>query len=159
MPTTGNKATGLNLDCVLGNISVTVVTCCGYVFQGTIEDRDNTRAQYGYPVVFPTITMDYAQGKEDEECCDKKDEKKEHCHKPIEVDVNCENNTKFICLRLTCLPGNLCCEPTAGVVTNITPIVGTATGAPDLFLVDDTVLINIADIVAIGPSRTCLTPA
>lgn len=158
MPFNGKKAKGFNLDCVLGNISVTVVTCCGYVFQGTIEDDEDTRAQYGYPVVFPTMTMDYMQGKEDENECDKKEEKKEHCHKPIEVDVKCENDPKFICLRLTCLPGNICCEPTAGVVSNITPILGTATGAPNLFVVDDTVLINVADIVAIGPSRTCLTP-
>lgn len=160
MPFGGKKAKGFNLDCVLGNVAVTIVTCCGFVFQGTIEDDEHTRAQYGCPIVFPAMTMDY--DKEDKECKEDKEDKedKKHCPKPVEVDVDvkCENEQKFICLRLTCNPGNICCEPTAGVTTNITPIFGTATGAPILFAIDDTVLINVADIVAIGPSRVCLTP-
>lgn len=155
MPFGEKKAKGFNLDCVLGNVSVTIVTCCGYVFQGTIEDDEHTRAQYGCPIVFPAVTMDYEKG-EDKDC--KEENKKPDCPKPFEVDVKCENDPKFICLRLTCNPGNICCEPTAGVTSNVTPIFGTATGAPVLFAVDDTVLINVADIVAIGPSRTCLTP-
>jgi hypothetical protein len=164
MPFSEKKAEGFNLDCVLGNVSVTIVTCCGFVFQGTIEDEENTRAQYGYPVVFPTMTMDYGNecSKPEDKECEKKEEKKEHCPKPIEVDVDvkCENDPKFICLRLTCEPGNICCF-TAGTPSLVTSILGSATAGtpgPSLFRIEDTVLINVADIVAVGPSRTCLTP-
>lgn len=160
MPFGGKKANGFNLDCVLGNIAVTVVTCCGYVFQGTIEDEEYTRAQYGYPLVFPTVTMDLPCEDKEE---DKKDGKKEHCPKPVDMEVQCQSSPKFICLRLTAQPGNICCpvDPsvagTAGF-SYITPIAGTGGGTPSIFLEDDTVLINVNDIVAIGPSRPNLTP-
>ncbi len=159
MPFGEKKAKGFNLDCVLGNVAVTVVTCCGYVFQGTIEDDEHTRAQYGYPIVFPAVTMDLEHDKE----CTEPD-KKEHCHKPIDVDVKCANDPKFICLRLTAQPGNICCpdDPAAAGVAGfsfITAIAGSGGGTPSIFLPGDTVLINVSDIVAIGPSRPNLTPA
>lgn len=168
MPMGGKKAKGFNLDCVLGNVAVTVVTCCGFVFQGTIEDDEHTRAQYGCPIVFPAMAMDYGHDKEDDKEddkeCDKKEDKKPHGPKPVEIDVKCENEPKYICLRLTCQPGNICCpdDPAAAGVAGfsfVTAIAGSGGGTPSLFLADDTVLINVADIVAIGPSRTCLTPA
>ncbi|SMD13410.1 hypothetical protein [Sporomusa malonica] len=158
----GKKSKGFNLDCVLGNAAITVVTCCGYIFQGTIEDDEHTRAKYGCPVVFPAMTMDYGYEKEDEKeddkDCDKKDDKKGHCPKPVEVDVDvkCENDPKFICLRLDCIPAFTCCDPTSPAAL-ILPV-QTITALPrPLFQEDDTVLINVADIVAIGPSRgSCL---
>lgn len=160
MPFCGKKAKGFNLDCVLGNIAVTVVTCCGYVFQGTIEDEENTRAQYSYPVVFPAVSMDIGHDKEDN------DENKKHCPKPIEIDVDakCEKEPKFICLRLTAQPGNICCptDPSAAGTDGfsfITAIAGSGGGTPSIFLAGETVLINVNDIVAIGPSRAGLTPA
>jgi hypothetical protein len=165
MPFSAKKTKGFNLDCVLGNVSVTIVTCCGFVFQGTIEDDDNTRAQYGYPVVFPTMTMDYGNecNKPEDKECENKDEKKEHCPKPIEVDVDvkCDNEPKFICLRLTAIPGNICCPTFDGLALTspnslVTAIFGTGATVATLFDINDTVLIKVTDIVAIGPSRVAL---
>lgn len=165
----GKKAKGFNLDCVLGNVSITVVTCCGLVFQGTVVDDEHTRAQYGCPIVFPAMTMDYDYDKHDKKDC--KDDKKEHCKdeekkdkKEIELEVKCENEPRFICLKLDCQPGNICCPDIGEAATTtgfsfVTAIAGSGTGTPSLFLPDDTVLINVDDIVAIGPSRSCLTPA
>ncbi|WP_094605999.1 hypothetical protein SPSIL_050860 [Sporomusa silvacetica DSM 10669] len=167
MPFGGKKAKGFNLDCVLGNVSITVVTCCGLVFQGTIVDDEHTRAQYGCPVVFPGMTMEFDKDdckkdcKDEDKCEDKKD-KKDH-KKEIEVEVKCENEPKFICLKLDCQPGNICCpdDPSAtgsAGFSFVTAIIGSASGRPPLFLVDDTVLISVDEIAAIGPSHTCLTP-
>jgi hypothetical protein len=144
------KGKGFNLDCVLGNVNITVVTCCGFIFQGMIveEDDDHTRAQYGS---FPTMSMDYGHGHDKDECKDH-DEKKQHCPKPIDIDVKCDNEPKFICLRLECPPAFVCCDPVTGTVARI---VGFTAAAP-LFVDEDTILINLEDIAAIGPSRTCL---
>ena len=155
-PAKKSKGKGFDLECIAQNFEITVVTCCGFIFQGTIEDDDNTRTQYGYPVVFPAMTMDCAHGKEDDKDCGKKEDKKEHCPKPIEVDVDvkCDNDPKYICLQLTCVPTFVCC--TAGVAA-IVPV-GTVT--TPLFAATNTVLINVEDIVAIGPSTGCFfTPA
>lgn len=161
------KGKGFNLDCVLGNASITVVTCCGFIFQGVIvdEDDDKTRAQYGCPVVFPAMTMGYDDDKDDhkKDCKDddddKKDDKKHHCPKPIEVDVDvkCNNDPKFICLRLDCRPTFVCCDPTGTLFAGIVPVGVTAGGVLglNLFDEDDTVLIGLDEIAAIGPFRTC----
>lgn len=167
MPVFGNgkgKGKGFNLDCVLGNFEVTILTCCGYVFQGTIEDDNYARTQYGY-VCFPPIALEDKKDdcKEDDKKEDKKEDKKPCPQQPIEVDVDvkCDNEPKYICLRLSCVPGFACCDATSSDdPATIRGIFGTnaATGAPLplLFAVDDTVLINVDDIVVIGPSRTCL---
>lgn len=156
----GKKAKGFNLDCILGNVSVTVVTCCGFIFQGTIEDDENTRAQYGCPVVFPAMTMEYDHEHKDEYDC-KDDDKKDH-KKPVEVDVDvkCTNDPKFLCLRLECIPTFVCCDPTTAIAALILPVgtppaAGTTGIALPLFQEDDTVLISLSEIAAIGPSRTC----
>ena len=143
----GKKAKGFNLDCILGNASVTVITCCGYVFQGTIEDDEHTRAQYGCPIVFPATTMDYGH--------DNEDDKKGHCPKPVDVEVECENGPKFICLRLDCIPAFTCCD-TASTAVRIFPVQTLAAIPQPLFEEDNTILINVNDIVAIGPRTACL---
>jgi hypothetical protein len=156
MPFSEKKAEGFNLDCVLSNVlkDVTIVTCCGSVYQGTIVDDEHTRAQYGYPVVFVDKKDCDEYDKDDK---DDKDDKK----KPIEVDVKCDK-PKFICVKLSCVPGNICCRTSAtsgttdGTQTIITPILGTSTGSPNLYQVGETVLININDIVSIGISHGCL---
>lgn len=162
----GKKSKGFNLDCVVGNLSITVVTCCGYVFQGTIEEDDKARAQYGYPVVFPAMTMDYGHGKDDDKDCDKKehhcDKKEHHCPNPIEVDVKCDNDPKYLCLRLTCPVGFICCDNTSDDdPARIRAVTGTGTAGAlrSIFNVDGTVLINIDDIVAIGQTDGCLVTA
>lgn len=160
----GKKTNGFNLDCVLGNVSVTIVTKCGLVFQGTLQDDEHTRTQYSYPIVFPSITMDNINDKKDDEKCEEENKKAHHPSKPIEVDVKCENEPKFLCLLLTSQPGNICCpdDPAAAGAAGfsfVTAIAGSGGGTPSLFLADDTVLINVNDIVAIGPSRFPLTPA
>lgn len=155
MPFGGKKkGKGFNLDCVLGNVNVTVLTCCGFIFQGVIveEDDEHTRAQYGCPVVFPTMSMDYSHEKHEKEECKEHEEKKHHCPKPIDIDVKCEDEPKFICLRLECPPAFVCCDPVTGTVARI---VGFTAAAP-LFFDEDTILINLEDIAAIGPSRNCL---
>jgi hypothetical protein len=164
MPFCGKKAKGkgFNLDCVLGNAAITVVTCCGFIFQGVVveEDDDKTRAQYGCPVVFPAMTMGY--DKEEKDCKDD-DDKKPHCPKPVdvEVDVKCVNDPKFICLRLTCPPAFVCC-PTIDLTVVATLFasviaVGVTLGGvfTPLFSEDDTVLIGLDEIAAIGPSVAC----
>lgn len=158
------KGKGFNLDCVLGNASITVVTCCGFIFQGVVvdEEDDKTRAQYGCPVVFPTMNMDYGHDKD--ECKDDEDKKHHHCPKPVDVDVDvkCVSEPKFICLRLTCPPAFVCC-PTidlAVVATLFASViaVGVSLGGifTPLFAEDDTVLIGLDEIAAIGPSNGCL---
>ncbi len=166
MPFGGKKAKGFNLDCVLGNVSITVVTCCGLVFQGTIVDDEHTRAQYGCPVVFPAMTMDYGHDKDDhkKDCKDEDKKDKKDCKKEIEVNAKVEVEPKFICLKLDCQPGNICCpdDPAATGAAGfsfVTAIAGSGGGTPSLFLPDDTVLISLEEIAAIGPSRTCLTPS
>lgn len=150
------KGKGFNLDCVLGNAAITVVTCCGFIFQGVVveEDDDKTRAQYGCPVVFPAMPMGY--DKEEKDCDDDKDEKKPHCPKPIEVDVKCNNDPKFICLRLTCPPAFVCCDPAAAVAAILPVGVTGGTALVSLFAEDDTVLIGLDEIAAIGPFVGCL---
>ncbi|SDF44321.1 hypothetical protein [Sporomusa acidovorans] len=162
MPFGGKKkGKGFNLDCVLGNVNITVVTCCGFIFQGVVveEDDDKTRAQYGCPVVFPAMTMDYEHDKDDhKKDCKDDDDKKHHCPKPIdvEVDVKCDNEPKFICLRLECPPAFVCCDPaTAGAPAQIVGL----TAADALFDPEDTILISLDDIAVIGPSRNCLVTA
>lgn len=158
------KGKGLNLDCVLGNATITVVTCCGYIFQGVIveEDDDKTRAQYGYPVVFPGMAMDCDHDKDDhkKDCKDDdhKDDKKHHCPKPIEVI--CKDEPKFICLRLECPPAFVCCDnDTTPEFAAVVPVGVTAGGTlTSLFDSEATVLISLDDIAAIGPSRGCLIP-
>ncbi|TWH46007.1 hypothetical protein [Sporomusa sp. KB1] len=157
MPFGGKKkGKGFNLDCVLGNVNITVVTCCGFIFQGVIveEDDEHTRAQYGCPVVFPAMTMEYGHDKDDHKKeCKEEEEKKHHCPKPVEVEVKCEEEPKFICLRLECPPAFVCCNPeVAGAPANIVGL----TAAGPLFIEDDTILINLEDIAVIGPSRNCL---
>lgn len=171
MPFSGKKGKGFDLDCIAQNFNVTVVTCCGFIYQGTIEDDDHTRAQYGYPVVFPTMTMDYGGDKEDDKKDDKECDKKEHCPKPIEVDVDVklENDPKFICLKLNCVPTYICCTTVGTPPTTVAQIVPVATTNPTtttgnqfLFAVGNTVLINVKDIVTLGPTSgsTCFfTPA
>lgn len=160
------KGKGFNLDCVLGNAAITVVTCCGFIFQGVVvdEEDDNTRAQYGCPVVFPAMTMGYDHDKECKDDDDKKD-KKHHCPQPVEVDVDvkCNNDPKFICLRLTCPPAFVCCPTldipviTAGIFAGIIGVGITLGGLfTPLFDTDDTVLIGLDEIAAIGPSVGCL---
>ncbi|CQR71125.1 hypothetical protein SOV_46320 [Sporomusa ovata DSM 2662] len=170
MPFGGKKAKGkgkgFNLDCVLGNAAITVVTCCGFIFQGVVveEDDENTRAQYGCPVVFPAMTMGY--DKEENDCKDDDDkaDKKPHCPKPVEVDVDvkCNNDPKFICLRLTCPPAFVCC-PTIDLAVAVDLFaavigVGVTLGGvfTPLFSEDDTILIGLDEIAAIGPSVACL---
>lgn len=158
MPFGKKKEKGFNLDCVLGNVSITIVTCCGYVFQGTIEDEENTRSSYGYPSVFPTIGMD--SDKDCDKPDDEGDDDKRECHKPVELDVKCDNEPKFICLRLRCVPGNICCNPASVTTSVVTTIFGSVTNPRlNLFQIDDIVLINVDDIVAIGPDHGCLTVA
>lgn len=150
MPFGGKKkGKGFNLDCILGNVTITVVTCCGFIFQGSVveEDDEHTRAQYGCPVVFPAMTMDY--GQEKNQC---EEEKKPPCSKPVDIEVKCSDEPKFICLRLDCPPAFVCCDPVTGTLARI---VGFTAAAP-LFVDNDTVLINLEDIAAIGPSRVCL---
>ena len=160
MPFGGKKAKGkgFNLDCVLGNAAITVVTCCGFIFQGVVveEDDDKTRAQYGCPVVFPAMTMGY--DKEEKDCKDD-DDKKPHCPKPVDVDVDvkCVNDPKFICLRLTCPPAFVCCDPVAALFAGIVPVGVTLGGIfTTLFDEDNTILIGLDEIAAIGPFTTCL---
>lgn len=139
----GKEANKLfDLTCLAGNLEVTVVTKCGIVYQGTIVD-DDVRSTWGCKPC-GSVVCD----------CEKKDDKKPS---PPHGDVGCESHPKFICLKLKCLPGNICCNNEPFPVSFVTNILGFVNGFPPLFEATDRILINLNDILTIGPSHTCLT--
>lgn len=137
------KGHALDLDCLTVNMEVTVVTCCGLVFQGKLRDDNHARSSYGCTSCFHQDPDDCT--------CDK------GSHKPVEVDVKCNNKPDFICLELSCIVGHICCPPNGG--TNgqalILPVRNDSNDTP-LFDIGQTILISLDDITAIGPQRPCM---
>lgn len=136
----------LNLGCLLGDISATVVTQCGIVYQGTIVDwncggQPNTRPDS--PTSDSADSLKDSSAQRHEECC----------------------GPRFIRMTIGCIPGNICC-PTfaAGAAAGpsiVTPILGFTGAAETLYTVGSSILINWDDISSIGLTSitTCLTDA
>lgn len=69
-----------------------------------------------------------------------------------------EGNGGFIRMELTCRPGQICCDETpVDTPAIVNGIRSSVNNAYPLFEVNNSVLINWADISSIGPQRDCLT--
>ena len=122
----------LDLSCLIGNVPVTVVTRFGTIYQGTVLDWDCGRS-----------------GSPDSE---------ESIHDPILTSHRFEGYAAFIRMELTCRPGQICCDETpVDTPAIVNGIRSSVDNTYPLFEIDNTVLINWADISAIGPQRDCLT--
>lgn len=137
----------LNLGCLVGNLSATIVTRCGIVYQGTIDDWDCGRFTNSRPDS-PPSNSDDSQEEESSglrmgECC----------------------SPSFIRMTLSCIPGNICC-PTFGdglpvTASRVIPILGFTGAAETLYTVPSSILINWDDVSSIGliSGSACLTDA
>ncbi|TWH46008.1 hypothetical protein [Sporomusa sp. KB1] len=134
----------INLGCILGDVRATVVTQCGIVYQGTIEDWDcgrqtNTRPDSSTSDSDESVEASSAQRME--ECCD----------------------PRFIRMTIECIPGNICCPTFSTDIlvspSRVTPILGFTGAAETLYAVGSSILINWDDISSIGLTSTtaCLT--
>lgn len=130
------SGTRLDLGCLVGNLEVTVVTKSGMVYQGTIQDWNCERTTYDDPSCISPDTEDSSSPR-----------------------MKCEGHLSFIRLKLTCIPGNICCPREAAGASRVNPILGYDSGTDSLFVPDTTILINWDDISVIGPERPCLTTA
>ncbi|SMD13574.1 hypothetical protein [Sporomusa malonica] len=134
----------LNLGCLVGNLSATIVTRCGIVYQGTIDDWNCGGITNSRPDSSPSDSEDSQKeestGLRMGDCC----------------------GPRFIRMTLDCIPGNICC-PTFSVdvlvsASRVTPILGFTGAAETLYPVDSSILINWDDVSSIGlTSGACLT--
>ncbi len=134
----------LNLGCILGDIRATIVTQCGIVYQGTIEDWDCGRLTHVRPESSPSDADDSLKESSEqrmEECCD----------------------PRFIRMTLACIPGNICCPTFSADIpvspSRVTPILGFTGAAETLYAVGSSILINWDEVSSIGLTSTtaCLT--
>lgn len=134
----------VNLGCILGDIRATIVTQCGIVYQGTIEDWDCGRLTHVRPESSTSDADDSLKESSEqrmEECCD----------------------PRFIRITLACIPGNICCPTFSADIlvtpSRVTPILGFTGAAETLYTVGSSILINWDDISSIGLTSTtaCLT--
>lgn len=121
----------LDLSCLIENIPVTIVTRMGVVYQGTVLDWNcgrSSSSDTSDPQASPSISRTF------------------------------EGYAGFIRLELSCRPGVICCDETpVDTPAIVNGIRSSVDNTYPLFEVDNTVLINWADISSIGPQRTCLT--
>lgn len=121
----------LDLGCLLGNIPMTVITRFGTVYQGTILDWDCGRS------------------------CSSPEESPEQTGF---LSPRSEGYYGFIRMELSCRPGQICCDETpADSPAIVNGIRSSVDPAYPLFEITNMILINWADISAIGPQRNCLT--
>lgn len=136
----------LNLGCLVGNLSATIVTRCGLVYQGTIDDWDCGRFTNSRPDS-PSSDSDDSQKEESTglrtgDCC----------------------GPRFIRMMIECIPGNICCPTYAfnavveGGASLVFPVFG-VTGGGTLYPVDSSILINWDDVSSVGLTNgtACLT--
>lgn len=117
----------LDLSCLIENIPVTIVTRFGTVYQGTALDWGCGRS----------TSSDSEEGNK---------------------RSLSEGYVGFIRLQLTCRPGQICCDETpSDTPAIVNGIRSSVNNAYPLFDTTNSVLINWADISAIGPQRDCLT--
>lgn len=140
------KENRLNLGCILGNIRATIVTRCGIVYQGTVEDWDCGRMTNTRP---DSSSSDPENGQKQESTGSRR-------------EVEC--GPRFIRLTVDCIPGNICCpvfdaDSVVGA-SRVTPILG-VTGSDPLYEDQSPILINWDDISSIGliSGSDCLTDA
>jgi len=134
----------LNLGCLVGNLSATIVTRCGLVYQGTIDDWDCGR---------------FTNSRPDSPSSDSDDSQKEEST-GLRMGDCC--GPRFIRMTIACIPGNICCptftdDPVGG--SRVTPVLG-FTGAPEtLYAVPSSIIINWDDVSSIGltSGNACLT--
>jgi hypothetical protein len=124
----------LDLSCLIEDIPVTIVTTLGTVYQGTV--------------------LEWGCGQRSSANADGSTDNANAASMPRAY----EGYGGFIRLELTCDVGEICCNanPTANpaIVNGIRSSVDTTYS---LFQKTNIVLINWADISAIGPQRNCLT--
>ncbi|SDF44333.1 hypothetical protein [Sporomusa acidovorans] len=136
----------LNWGCILGNIRATVVTRCGIVYQGTIEDWNCS----GLTSTRPDSSSSDSNDSQKEESSDQRGDG--HCGGP-----------RFIRMTVECIPGNICCpmfdadDPVGA--SRVTPILGFTGPAETLYTVPSDILINWDDVSSLGiaSSTACLT--
>lgn len=133
----------LNLGCILGDLRATVVTRCGIVYQGTIDDWNCGGLPHKRP--------DSSSSDSDDSLKESSTQRWEECCGP-----------RFIRMTLACIPGNICCTTVSTDLqfpSRVTPILGFTGAAETLYPVDSSILINWDDISSLGLTNgtACLT--
>jgi len=137
----------LNLGCLVGNLSATIVTRCGIVYQGTIDDWDCGR---------------FTNSRPDSPASDSDDSQKEESTGLRMGEGEC-CGPRFIRMTIDCIPGNICCPTFSADIlvsaSRVTPVLGFTGAAETLYAVDSSILINWDDVSSIGltSGTACLT--